>query len=832
MRIFHKFILVLILAGCSLASRAQFNLDNIQELKDIYDKWEWTRADSTFYAKLKHVKDSTLKQALLLDWGTYLTEVHDYTWGETALKKAKALAQYNKDIRAEAEANYQLSIIFYYAEIPMQSQQYAQDALDGFIAIKDSLGIGKSYDALGDIHSKISDYYGAMEYFNKAAEIFRIINDMERLSNIYGNMGDLLFFNDYTDSGMHYIQKALDLDREFGFLHNMVSHTSSMAYVYETMGNYEKSYELHMKAHKLAALSDDPLDLGYTNEYLGFYHFESGNLDSAKYYLSKTVEIAKRIGNSQLMTNSAGVLHSIHAEKKQFDSAYQYLYYYSKASDTLFSDTNILGMAELRNKYERAQSESEKELLRQAAELSDIKLQNQQITNSFLWFASIISIIAFGWVYYYATQRRKINHQLRRDKETISAQAARLEEMDHFKSRFFANITHDFKTPLSLIMGYLEILKYDNEEFSETSKMAISHIDESVNRLNDMTEEIRDLIRLQEKKIQLKYVPIHVNAFFSMLADMFKAAAEKKGLALSFKSNVPWDVIIHADKYAVEKIIFNLIENAMKYNTTGKKIEFELNSHEDGIQVGICDDGPGISENKLLLVFERYYQSNEKEQGLIDGQGIGLSVVKEYIELHGGEVSVKSERNVRTCFAFNLPFNLDKELSNEKVVGNLLDEQLRKVLEKRKISLGYHQPNKSRYSELGSITEDDSAMILVVDDDAGSRGYIRTLIEDDFLILEATNGEEAKYILDTTSEVALVIADMMMPKVGGLELIEKIRKHERHGSMPVIAISADSEKESQLKHVMDDNLHFITKPIDPEKLREMIENLIYSPKQV
>jgi signal transduction histidine kinase/CheY-like chemotaxis protein len=831
-RFFQHIVFVGIILS-SLQLKAQLTLDNIQELKNIYEEWEWQKADSSFHAQVRIVKDSTLKQALYLDWGTYLTEQHDYTWAEIVLNRARDLAEYNEDVRGEAEASYQLGTVYFYVNIPLQSQQYYQDALDGFIFARDTAGIARCYDGIADNHRSMSDFESAMVFYQKCDTLFRLLNDRESLSNIYGNIGDMVLYSGYPDSAEQYIQKALDIDLEFGFTSNRVSHTLSLAQIASERGNTNQSYEYYHKALKLSEESENPLDLGFTNEYLGYYHIEQGNDDSAKYYMVKTLEVANRLNSSQLRANAANVLHQVHAARGQYDSAYNYLYYYSKSLDTLFSDNNIIGLAELRTKYHIAQSEAEKQLLRREAELSEIQLQKQEITNYFLAFAAFIFLLAFGWVYYYAIQRRKINKQLRKDRDTIKEQAERLEEMDQYKSRFFANISHDFRTPLSLIVGYVDILKLDYENLSDTSKQAMGHIDESVNRLTDMTEEIRDLIRLQEKRIHLKYVKIHVNAFFGMLADMFKVAAANRGLELTFKSEVPWDVIIHADKYAIEKIVFNLVDNAMKYNTTGKKIDFNILHLADGIKIEICDDGAGIKAEKLPLVFERFYQSNENAHHLIEGQGIGLNVVKEYIELHGGKVAVTSEPNVRTCFSFDLPFNHDKELQDEQVVGNLLDEQLKKVLNKRKISLGYHKEEKvNPDKEMNYSSSDAEPMVLLVDDHPGIREYLRQILDDEYLILEASSGDEALYILETTADIAIVISDMMMPKMSGQELVEKMRGNARTENLPIIGISANKEMEEQLAYLKESNFQFISKPFDAEHILSLISEMIYSTRQL
>jgi signal transduction histidine kinase/ActR/RegA family two-component response regulator len=820
------YLILFILSFRANPAFGQLNLDNIGEIKQLYLDREWFKADTLFYEGITGIQDSVLKESLLLDWGIFMVEQHDYDWGEKPLLWTIELSKYNKHPETEAQAYLYLGELYYLLEILLQSQQYYLDALSIFETLNDSLGIGRCYDGLADNYSTIGDYESALEYYFKADTVFTEIGASDLRSNIMGNIGDMARAYGHLDSSRVYIEKALAIDGEINNIHNMVAHTSSMAYIYAAMDSIEKAFELHHKSLNLAHQSDDILDLGFSNQHLGFHHYHHGDIDSAKHYMLKTLQIAEEKSNSQLMTNVAGLLSEIYAQEKDFGKAYEYMKYYSEASDTLFSDQNILGLAYMKSKYAIAQSEADKELLRRDAEISAIKLKNQKITNYFLGFAAVIFLGAFGWVLYYAQQRRKINQQLRKDRDTIKAQAEQLEEMDRYKSRFFSNISHDFRAPLALIKGYAEILKQENDDLNEISETALMHIDASVNRLNDMTDEIRDLVRLQEKRVHLKYAKIHVNAFFGMLGDMFASAAASRGMTLDFKSELEWDHMIHADKYALEKIIFNLIDNALKYNTTGEKIGFFIDEVDHKIQVRICDDGPGIDQEKIPLVFERFYQSNEKSHSAIEGSGIGLNVVKEYVELHGGEINVTSIPHEETCFKFTLPYNLDQPLVNNEVVGNVLDEQLRKVLEKRKVALSFQQEKHLTKEVIPDDDKDANRMILIVDDHPGIREYLSKILSDEFLVLEASNGEEAMYILQTTSDIALVITDLMMPKMSGQELIDNIKKSPRLIDIPLLVISANKEMEDQYIQLSENQFAYISKPFDAEDILDKIDRMV------
>ena len=823
---FNKLTLVAFL--CLLSSQsivAQLNMDNIETIKQLYRDRDWFKADTIFYEQIVEVTDSVLKENLLLDWGIFMVENRDYDWAERPLLWAIELAKYNQNRRTIAEGYYQLGELYYILEIPLQAQQYYLDALELFEAQHDSLGIGRCYDGLADNYGTMGDHDNAMEYYFKADTVFRNINAPDLRSNILGNIGNELLIWGYTDSGLAYINRALAIDREIENISNLVNHTSSLALYYETVDSLEKAYEYYTKAHKLAATSDDPVDLGFTNQYLAFLHYELGDVDSAKIYMERTLDISLETNNLQLKTSASYLLSEIYGKEGDYKKAFEFLKFYSDANDTLFTDQNILGMAYMKSKYAIAKSEADKELLKREAELAEIRLKNQKITNYFLGFASIIFLGAFGWVLYYAQQRKRINQQLREDKETIQQQTKQLREMDQYKSRFFANISHDFRSPLALIMGYVEILKQEDNRLTETSETALHHINESVNRLNDMTDEIRDLVRLQEKRVRLKFVRIQVNAFFGMLSDMFASAARARGLEMDFHSDLGWDSMIHADKYALEKIIFNLIDNALKYNTTGSKVGFYITQTQGKVQIKICDDGPGIAEEKLPLVFERYYQSHEKSHSAIEGQGIGLNVVKEYVELHGGTIAVSSIPDKETCFTFLLPFNLEKPLFEEQTVGNVLDEQLKKVLEKRKISLNYQRDENLEYKK-EHHSSDSHQMVLVVDDHPGIREYISKILSDEFLVLEASNGEEGMYILETTSDISLVITDLMMPKMSGQDMIQKMKSSSRLKDIPVLVISANKEMEEQFVQLSQNQLTFISKPFDAEDLLNKIEFLI------
>lgn len=410
-------------------------------------------------------------------------------------------------------------------------------------------------------------------------------------------------------------------------------------------------------------------------------------------------------------------------------------------------------------------------------------------------------------------------------RDEISRQADKLTRLDRFKSRFFANVSHDLRTPLTLIQGHIFRIKGEENYLNTKSQDSLLKLETNTGKLIQLTDEIRDLILLEDDKMHLKYGEIEINEYLKRLVNMFNSAAGMKKISLTFHSMVKSPVIIHLDPLQFEKIIYNLLANALKYTGTKGHINVGLNQIEDRVIITVKDDGAGISTEDAQHVFDRYYQVDQSVHYNKEGLGIGLALVLELVELHGGTIQVESKVGEGSKFSLSFPLNLDKELTENQENANYISVN-RDLLLSEDVTL-----DTGSFVDIAENTKsaDGVLTVLIVDDHPDIRGYIKELIDDQYLIKQASNGKEALQTL-VKEKVDIVITDLMMPWMDGYGLIEEMKKQENLKDIPVLVVSARTSEEDKLKVLEQGVNDFLAKPFQPEELKFRIVNALRKSK--
>ncbi len=410
----------------------------------------------------------------------------------------------------------------------------------------------------------------------------------------------------------------------------------------------------------------------------------------------------------------------------------------------------------------------------------------------------------------------------REQKEQIQLQAAKLKRLDQFKSRFFANVSHDFRSPLTLIKGYIDILKNEKNVLTEKSELCLRHAEENVAQLVSLTTEIGKLIKLDEGKINLSFTAVNIVEHARLDVDMFQTMASQNEISLSFETNLPENTIIHADDLSLKKIIYNLISNAIKYTQKTGNVAVGLDQNgANGVILSIKDDGEGIDEEDLPFIFDRFYQSVQNHHKLTEGMGIGLALVKELVELHGGEISIESQIGKGSLFKVQLPVNLHIPIEPPTEDNYRKSKSLNVNLVMPKNT--DHKSSKCVTTKLAGLKAGNK--LLVVDDHPEIRNYICAIVDKEYEIIQAGDGVEALRVL-AIAEIDLVITDLMMPNMDGNTLVRKMKENLDFSSIPIIAISARTSEEV-IQEMIDAGADlFITKPFDADKLNESIKSVL------
>jgi signal transduction histidine kinase/DNA-binding response OmpR family regulator/ligand-binding sensor domain-containing protein len=410
---------------------------------------------------------------------------------------------------------------------------------------------------------------------------------------------------------------------------------------------------------------------------------------------------------------------------------------------------------------------------------------------AFILYLLLTGLIAYFTIIYFIKKKR-----LKEVKKRILETEKQKQELDQLKFRFFTNISHEFRTPLSLIITPLEALIKREKDKILTQKL--SKIYKNAHDLLNLVNQLLDFRKLEMKGEELHLSYGDLVTFIDLFYQTFKEIAdnEQKDISLRIKEE---HLYLFFDKDKLHKILNNLLSNAFKYTSTGAQIILSLEkvTIENKIyaSIKVSDSGAGIPKESLSKIFDRFYQLENKDNSKT-GSGIGLHLVKEYVNLHAGKITVESTIDKGSVFTVLIPVDLKK---NENEPRNLIPAYTPKITDRKKL--------------------------LIVEDNDEFRHFLVEQLNEEFQIIEATNGEEGEE--EALKEFPdLIITDVMMPKVDGIELCARIKNNIRISHIPVIMLTARASDESKLLGYEAGADEYISKPFNLDILLLRIQKLI------
>ena len=402
-------------------------------------------------------------------------------------------------------------------------------------------------------------------------------------------------------------------------------------------------------------------------------------------------------------------------------------------------------------------------------------------------------------------------------------------EIAQLKSRFFTNISHEFRTPLTLILGPAEKLLAESQSDDILKQAGL--IKRNAIRLLGLINQLLDLSKLEAGKLKLEASFSNIVSFVKGTTQLFESLAEQKDIKLKVVSEK--EIIeIYFDKDKMMKILSNLLSNALKFTSEDGLIEISIKEtkklpNAGFIEIKVIDNGIGIPEEELPKLFERFYQVETSQAKKYGGTGIGLALTKELVELHRGFINVSSIPGEGSEFTIELPPGKDHltedEIVEEAVILTPLERG--KNLPELVVDDSFKIDSSSLVLQDDIETTEDRMIILVVEDNADLREFIKDSLGNEFEIAEAANGEQGirkaeKIIPD------LIISDITMPMMDGNELTRILKNDEKTSHIPIILLTAKSGQESKLEGLETGADDYLTKPFDTKELQVRIRNLI------
>ncbi len=537
--------------------------------------------------------------------------------------------------------------------------------------------------------------------------------------------------------------------------------------------------------------------------------------------LKRGLEITDRLHLRYVASNIHEELIDVYKAQGNYREALRHAELLKEISDSIYNEDKSKLIAEYEARYESEKKTKELAVLYKNNELQESELRGKTLQqNALIGGSVLLAIGGFAFFRVYRSKQEQKRKWLDQQLEYEKKEAGRLQELDEAKSRFFANIAHELRTPLTLIQGPAEILWEESREPGAKDNAQL--ILRNASRLLSLTNRLLDLTKLEAGMVELQPRRLDFITFAKGCVYSFESLADENDITLAFKSDDDaLEMDVDPEKCAI--ILNNLLSNAIKFTPPFGRVSVKLHrvaADSPFVRITVEDSGIGIDERSLPNIFDRFYQVGDSPGRPVNGTGIGLSLVKELVELHGGRIEVTSSPGTGTIFTLSLPqrhANAHVAPAPAAVIEEIPAEQTESFTS---------TPTEPSHP---IVVHDHT--VLVVEDNEEVRRFIVGILAQFYQVLEAKNGREGVAVAtDTIPD--LIISDVMMPEMDGNEYCRTIKSDDRTSHIPVILLTAKAGIESRLEGLEFGADDFLAKPFHGKELLTRIRNLIQVRKQL
>ncbi|OJU21222.1 MAG: hypothetical protein BGN95_11405 [Sphingomonas sp. 66-10] len=424
------------------------------------------------------------------------------------------------------------------------------------------------------------------------------------------------------------------------------------------------------------------------------------------------------------------------------------------------------------------------------------------------------------------TEQRRLETEVRRQREELA-------QLDQLKTQFFSNISHEFRTPLTLMLGPATDALADNAEpLGPRQRQRLLLLQRNGQRMLKLVNSLLDFARIEASRMQAVYEPLDLAALTADLASSFRAAMEKAHLGFSVDCQ-PLPAPVHVDRDMWEKIVLNLLSNAFKFTLEGS-VSIRLTANDGAAKLVVSDSGIGIPADVLPHIFDRFRRAEDRRGRSHEGSGIGLALVRELVRLHGGTIDVESRINEGTTFTVTLPFGTDHiepehigvgatHISSASGANAYVTEALHSLPDNGAITSNLHRTSAAPLARHGFAPWVGETRIIVADDNADMRAYLNRLLCDAGFVVETVVDGEAALAAARLNPPDLILSDVMMPQLDGFALLRAIRSDPAIASIPFLMLSARAGEEARVEGFAAGADDYLVKPFTARELVARIE---------
>ncbi len=653
---------------------------------------------------------------------------------------------------------------------------------------------------VGVVLMKIKDYENALKYFERATKQYESRNEIYLLNELDIAKANLEWHRDSFATSIILADKTVKYFRKDSSILNWAQALRVLLKAHMDSGQLEKAGDDVIELIQLYHILNDSTKLTYAyTSYANWlnltesYQLAEENIRKAKQLASGTDDILAR---QFLNKVSAGIYSSV----KNYDDAYNAQSEFIKVTNEYRNKSNERLIKDIEISYDVKNKDQEIRLLNVS---NDLMMQKQNIQKRLMWGGLVVFLLVMSILYYLYLLKQNTNQKLK--------------EIDKLKSRLFADISHEFRTPLTLIKGPIEMILEKGDVPIELRNQ-LSIVDRNTNKLNRLVDSINDLTLLQSGEIELNIRPSNLKTHLKIISASFESMASVKGIQFNTALSLP-DEYVYYDPKKLESILYNLLSNAFKFTSEGEVSLTARIIAPEKVELQVKDTGIGLSEEDQQNIFKRYFRvSSEKVDA--EGIGIGLALASELAKLHMGSISLSSQLGVGSVFTLELTIS-------------------RQAYENTGLSIGsVYVPNDSNMKTIEipintgviSLHEDDQ-VILLVEDNVDMRRYLEDIFSGVYQVLSAENGEKGLQLADELIP-DLIISDLMMPVMDGMAFLKAIKTNQKTSHIPFVMLTADHREEAKLEGLQYGADDFMTKPFSSAEIQLKVQNLIEVRKQL
>ncbi|NIJ54215.1 ATP-binding protein [Dyadobacter arcticus] len=676
------------------------------------------------------------------------------------------------------------------------------------IAVKERFysAAGESYRILAINYRDQQDLAKAHMYIQKAEQAAVKCGNFDLLSRVYNTWGVIEYTQNEDELALARYTKSLAIVESH---HTLRFHLSQ---VYSNIGEmyakekyndpklesyyYEKALSVARNTRNRSAEAAILNSIAKTL-------IRKNRFAEANEYLNQSLTLARELNVKRIIKNILLTFIDLKVRQGKSVDALEYVEKYYAVRDSLLNEKKTRQIVEMETRFDTEKKEQMILFLEQQKQI-------QTIWTNIWIIGSLFLLTAIVLVY------RLHRLRARKAKQMLDVQTElnnKLKETDQLKSRFFANISHEFRTPLSLILAPVEEM-ITSSSLLISDKNNLRMVRRNANRLLDLVNQLLDLSKIDAGKMKLQMQGDGLQNFLQVLVASFDSFAESRLIHFSKSIQVPsrnaW-----FDRDKLEKIISNILSNAFNFTGAGGFVTLSIQVTNDfaDMLIEVTDTGKGIPAEDLPHVFSPFYQTRRMTDDSQPGSGLGLTLVAELVKLHKGKINLKSELNVGTTISITLPFRKE-DLDFEEVMSVAPAKLVNPEVEFNEYITGKAEVNAH-----------GSECILIVEDNKELRSFIASCFDDDFRILQAEDGEEGlKLAIEKVPD--LIISDVMMPKMDGVILTEKLKTDDRTSHIPVMLLTAKTNADSRMDGYRSGADDYLAKPFSTEELRVRVANLI------